>query len=1288
PWDAWDSRYGADGGTKTNAYNTYYKNQLNELLNGNYGRLNTTTGKREIAEIWLDGATGTTVKQTYDLDGFISIVRTLQPNCVVWMDSKWQSSYTGTAANFPLDAMWVGNEEGKIADPAWNTIDVTKTSTNQGRVANGPYFCVSEADVSIRPGWFYHSAEDNGVKGLQDLTNIYYNTVGMGIPLLLNVPPNRAGVFHANDSAALMKLGSQISSSFATNLITSSMTATASATRDTGYEASKAIDSSNDTYWTMADGTTTGNIVIDFGKTLEINNVKIQEYMPLGQRISGFTVELYVNSTWVTFGTGQTIGHQRIVKGSAMKATKLRLSITSSQAVPLISNIAAYFAATETLPTGLNYTTADFFQTIEPKSLWTLRFKVASFPTNKWPSISEMRFFNHVNGIAQEISLTEVTATASSSASSGSCTPDKTLDGKAGTIWEPEWSPKVSMPVTVNYNFGKLVNCTMIAYTPRQDALGNIVKTFSLLTASTAKTSTNKESEFTSTLSSGSFSDATFLAQNSAIATNNWSVVQNYGTSGVGVAIQSSTKDAWTQFGVTGGWFRLVGTKGPTQGIMDIYIDGTKKTTIDNYAATASTDQVLYELDGLTAAVHLVKVVVTNTKNASATGTQITLQRMYQMSSDVKGIFQMSNAQLNVRKDAATVTVRVTRSGSAETAATVDIATSPGTGVHGMTYNNLSSTLSFAIGEKEKTFTVTLLNNEFTEDKTFYVGLSNPTNSHLVGETNKTMIVVSPAYYRSKASGNWETPATWEVSTDNITFATATAAPNASATRISILNGHEVTIGANATATGLVINPGGKLTLNNTFTLNSSSLKIESNATGTGTFVDKNENGELTVSGSASVQQYLTGVTTKGSGRQWWYVSSPVSGALSGVFTPSGANNLGYFNETLATPAYVQITDDVTPLEVGRGYLAQLKSNSTYNYTGTLNTGTITLTPTRTGTTASARGFNLIGNPYPSYLNWKSADITKTNLRPTIWFRTLFKNSANGTMVFDTYDGITGTGNGATGVVSEYIPPMQGFWVKVATDNKAASLVFKNTARSHQNVSTNLIKAPSLKNDEFQILRLKVKADITGDETIVVGNAGATDDYDDFDSEKISNDDPSVPEIYTVASGRELVINHLNSITTDKTLALGFRPGQAGTFTLEATQLDNINTRVILLDKLKNTEQELTAGTSYSFTSDSIATSDRFAISFLPNVANGLDCSEDNGKLNVYCTPDKRIQLIYHGQLNEKNAVSVYNIAGQKLSTQKLVKAETELAGTYQPGVYMIRLTDGSRTITRKLIIR
>ncbi|HPT43077.1 MAG TPA: discoidin domain-containing protein, partial [Paludibacteraceae bacterium] len=1064
------------------------------------------------------------------------------------------------------------------------------------------------------------------------------------------------------------------------------MTATASAFRGTGYEASKTIDSSNDTYWTMADGITTGNIVIDFGKTLEINNVKIQEYMPLGQRISGFKVELYVNGSWITYGTGQTIGHQRIINGDTKAATQLRLTITGSQAVPLISNIEAYFYSTDPASTGLDYTNADFFQTIAPQSLWKLRFKVETRNT-AFPSIAELRFFNHENGNPVEIDRSSIATSASSYAKNytaqAPCPPANTIDGNSGTFWQPEWSPsEVSMPQYVDYNFGKTIQCTEISYIPRQDSQGNIPATFSILTAATSS-----ENFPTTTLLKASLSSATQLAQNNAIATNNWTVIQNYISAGVGVAIQSSSTSAYAQFGVTG-WFQLIGTKGKTEGKMDIYIDGVKKTTIDNYATTTAKDQVLYELNGLNSENHLVKIVPTGTKNSSATGYNVTLQKVNKLKSYVNGIFRMEKDLVNVRKDAGSCTLKVTRTGCSD-AASVTWSTSPGSGVHGITYTDQTGTLTFAAGEMEKTFTVTFLNNELVENKNFYVGLTNPTNNHIVGQVESTNVVVIPVIYRSKTSGNWGTPATWEVSTDNITFATATAAPNASATRISILNGHEVTIGANATATGLVINPGGKLTLNNTFTLNTSSLKIESNATnGTGTFVDKNANGGLTVSGTASVQQYLTGVSTKGSGRQWWYVASPVSGALSGVFTPSGANNLGYYNETLSTPAYVQIEDDTTPLEVGRGYLAQLKSNNTYVYSGTLNNGTVSLTPTRTGTKASARGFNLVGNPYPSYLNWKSAEITKTNIRQTIWFRTLSKNSANGTMVFDTYDGTVGTGNGETGVVSQYIPPMQGFWVKVDTDNKAASLIFRNAARLHQDVPANVIKTPSEENDGIQILRLKVNTPATGDETIIVGNSSATDDYDSFDSDKMSNTDPSVPEIFTLASGHELVINHLNRISADKTLALGFRPGTAGTFAIEATQFDNINNRVMLLDRLKNIEQELTAGTSYSFTSDSVATNDRFVIRFVPGSANGLDISQDNKTLNVYCTSDNRIQIIYHGELNEQTSVTVYNPAGQKLSTTKLNRETTQLSETYQPGVYLVQLTDDGKKITKKLIIK
>ena len=161
-------------------------------------------------------------------------------------------------------------------------------------------------------------------------------------------------------------------------------------------------------------------------------------------------------------------------------------------------------------------------------------------------------------------------------------------------------------------------------------------------------------------------------------------------------------------------------------------------------------------------------------------------------------------------------------------------------------------------------------------------------------------------------------------------------------------------------------------------------------------------------------------------------------------------------------------------------------------------------------------------------------------------------------------------------------------------------------------------------------------------------------------------------------------------IRKGKTVTLGFRPGQTGTnFTIEATQLENIDAKVMLLDKVAGTEQELTAGTPYSFTvTDAAATTDRFVISFAAKVPTGIETGSASGDMTVYTNRNNRIQVIYRGELNDQTTVSVYNVAGQMLSTQKLVKASTELSGTYRPGVYMIQLTDNGKKMTQKLIIK
>jgi hypothetical protein len=139
----------------------------------------------------------------------------------------------------------------------------------------------------------------------------------------------------------------------------------------------------------------------------------------------------------------------------------------------------------------------------------------------------------------------------------------------------------------------------------------------------------------------------------------------------------------------------------------------------------------------------------------------------------------------------------------------------------------------------------------------------------------------------------------------------------------------------------------------------------------------------------------------------------------------------------------------------------------------TLNTGDISVLLTRTVTETpdnAKRGFNLVGNPYPSYIDWDYVYLEADNVRPTIWYRTL--NGAS--MVFHTYNAELGVGSPTT--ASEYIPPMQAFWVKVDTDPVSpvtvsnGTLNFTNDMRSHDlSALGNPLKAPAA---DRQLVRL------------------------------------------------------------------------------------------------------------------------------------------------------------------------------------------------------------------------
>ncbi len=315
PWDRNSAVYG------TPEYLTYYRNQLRELLTG-YGK---------IFEVWFDGANGgdgyyggarevrkIDNKTYYDWANTQTIVRELQPDAVMFSDAG-------------PDVRWVGNERGIGSLTNWCLLNRDKmypggdfsAMLGEGQ-ENGKYWVPAEVDVSIRPGWFYHQAQDSLVKSPHDLLNIYYSSVGRNCNLILNVPPDRRGLLNEIDVKSLLGFKKLLDDEFRTNLALNKK-AVSSSRRGSDYKASYTTDGDPDTYWATSDKQKTGDIIINLGKETEVNRIVLQEYIKLGQRVKEFKVTAYDNGKWIPLVEGTTIGYKIIRKFPVVKTTKIKV---------------------------------------------------------------------------------------------------------------------------------------------------------------------------------------------------------------------------------------------------------------------------------------------------------------------------------------------------------------------------------------------------------------------------------------------------------------------------------------------------------------------------------------------------------------------------------------------------------------------------------------------------------------------------------------------------------------------------------------------------------------------------------------------------------------------------------------------------------------------------------------------------------------------------------------------------------------------------------------------------
>ncbi|MFK1907855.1 alpha-L-fucosidase [Bacteroides fragilis] len=314
PWDRNASCYG-----DSPKYNEFFIEQLTELLT-NYG---------EVHEVWFDGANGegpNGKKQEYDWTAILSTIRRLQPRAVT--------------AIMGDDVRWVGNERGLGRETEWSAtvltpgtyarceeqnkaLGVKATSKDLGgrdMLVNAKelFWYPSEVDVSIRPGWFYHQQEDNQVKSLKHLTDIYFKSVGYNSVLLLNIPPDQRGRISDADVNRLKEFADYRKEIFTDNRVKGGLKA-----------------------WTARPGDTR---VYQLKPKSEINVVMLREDISKGQRMEAFTVEALTADGWKEIAKGTTVGYKRLIRIPAVEARQLRVKVDACRLAANISEVAAYYA--------------------------------------------------------------------------------------------------------------------------------------------------------------------------------------------------------------------------------------------------------------------------------------------------------------------------------------------------------------------------------------------------------------------------------------------------------------------------------------------------------------------------------------------------------------------------------------------------------------------------------------------------------------------------------------------------------------------------------------------------------------------------------------------------------------------------------------------------------------------------------------------------------------------------------------------------------------------------------
>ena len=318
PWDRHEKTWGKD------EYNDFYVGQLTELFT-NYGK---------IWECWWDGAGST--EAVYDWERWAKTVKTLQPDATIF----------GSLGATPwVDVRWVGNEKGIAGKPCYATIDSSSlvyeytNELNSGKIG-GERFIPAEVDVSIRPGWFYHSEQDKDVRTPENLINLFFTSNGSNAGFLLNLPPDRRGLIHENDQKSLLEFNRILTKALSNNYVENAkITAT---TERHGCEAQNLKNIDPVSIYAPLDTDKCPEILIELPCETEINAIMISELIELGHKIVGIEAYALENGEWKQILNSEIVGYKLCEKFDNTVTDKVKIKITKSLDTPAIRSVGLY----------------------------------------------------------------------------------------------------------------------------------------------------------------------------------------------------------------------------------------------------------------------------------------------------------------------------------------------------------------------------------------------------------------------------------------------------------------------------------------------------------------------------------------------------------------------------------------------------------------------------------------------------------------------------------------------------------------------------------------------------------------------------------------------------------------------------------------------------------------------------------------------------------------------------------------------------------------------------------